>query len=128
MDFPLFFKVLKNIITKDEKAIEEITIDEDSYDQYLCNRYLSFYHPALLDLINKSTNRQNFIPKGDDILACYRFTKACIPKLPSRKIEYHKKQVSQKIQNLGITEEDIKLLAQKKEISVRELKEMLKYS
>ena len=126
MDFPLFFKVLNNIITKNDDFIKDMTIDEESYDQYLCNRYLSFYHPALIDLVNETSNKQNYIPKGEEPLGCYRFTKAYFPKLPSRKIDYHKKPVSKKIQDLGITEEDLRLLAQKKEISVRELKSLLR--
>ena len=126
MDFPLFFKVLNNIITKHNEAIKDVIINEDSYDQYLCNRYLSFYHPALIDLVNETSNKQNYIPKGEEPLGCYRFTKAYFPKLPGKKIDYHKKPVSKKIQDLGITEEDLRLLAQKKEISVRELKSLLR--
>lgn len=126
MDFQAFYKILNNVITKNDDLIKDIEVGNDTYDQYLCNRYLSFYHPALIDLVNEGLNRQYFIPKGEDEYFCFKYTKAFFPKLPGKKIQYHKKAVSKKIQELGITEEDILLLANKKEMSVRELKELLK--
>ncbi len=127
MDFHAFYKVLNNVITKNDKVIEDIEIGVDTYNQYLMNRYLSFYDPVLLDLIDQSLNKQFFIPNGDDLFASYKFTKSVIPKMPSKKIDYHKKASTNKIQNLSISDEDIFLLAQKKEMSVRELKELLKF-
>lgn len=124
-DFQSFYKILNNIITK--KRLEDIEITNDTYDQYICNRYLSFYHPALLDMVNWGLNRQNLIPNGDEAASSYLYTKSVVPKLPFRKIDYHKKKNSEKIQNFNITEEDIILLAQKKEMSVREIKEILKF-
>jgi hypothetical protein len=124
-DFQSFYKILGNIITK--KELEDIEITNDTYDQYICNRYLSFYHPVLLEIINMGLNRQNYIPNGDEAVSSYLYTKSVVPKLPFKRIEYHKKKNSEKIQNFNITEEDILLLAQKKEMSVREIKEILKF-
>lgn len=127
MDFSSFYKVLSNVITKNDNLIKDIEISSETYDQYLMVRYLSFYHPALLNLINEGLNSQTIIPNRDDIISCYKHTKSLIPKLKPKFINYHKKKVSEKIKNLNISEEDINLLAQKKEMSVRELKEILKF-
>jgi hypothetical protein len=124
-DFQSFYKLLNGVITK--RNVDDVEVSQDTYDQYLCNRYLSFYHPVLLDIVNWGLNRQGFIPNGDDLVSCYKYTRAFIPKMPFKKIDYHKKKVSEKIQNFHITEEDIVLLAQKKEMSVREIKEILKF-
>ena len=127
MNFDSFYKLLSNIITKDDERIKDIEISSDTYDQYLMTRYLSFYHPALLDLVNEGLNSQTIIPNRDDVISCFKHTKSLFPKFKKGFVKYYKKKVSEKIKNLNISEEDISLLAQKKEMSVRELKEILKY-
>lgn len=126
MDFPAFYKLLNGVITKND--VGDIEITSDTYDQYLMNRYLSFYHPALIEVVNKGLNVQNLIPEGDDALMAFKYTKSFFPKLPGKRIDYHKKKVTEKFQNFNISEEDIALLASKKEMSVRELKEILKFA
>lgn len=128
MDFESFYKVLSNVITKNDNLIKDIEISADTYDQYLITRYLSFYHPALLDIVNEGLNSQTIIPNRDDVISCYKHTKSLFPQFKKGFVKYHKKKVSEKIKNLNISEEDINLLAQKKEMSVRELKEILKFA
>ena len=128
MDFSAFYKLLNNVVTKNDNIIEDIEINGDTYNQYLMNRYLSFYHPALLELVNQGLNKQFLIPNGEDLVASYKYTKSLFPKLAFKKIDYHKKANTEKIENFNISEEDIALLAAKKEMSVRELKEILKFA
>lgn len=121
-NFNQFYKLLDSIFTKKDAGIEP---DETNFNLYLMNRYCSFYHPVICQLINDTTNVYGFVNNPDDDSESYKVLRAVIPKLSRQRIEYVSKP-STKNQNLnGISDEELTYLSEYYELGKRELREML---
>jgi hypothetical protein len=107
------FDYISNILFTKKENCFSTADDEKQFSPYLINRWLSMYGKSTItscDVANKYT--QIFSNKND----CYKFLGAIFPKVPQRKIEYIKKKKSEEENN------DHRLLAKNKELSVREIK------
>lgn len=88
MDFKEFYKLLDVALTKEKT---DITPSEENYNNYIFNRYLSFYHPEIAIYITKTSNRINWLPHGDNEEMSWKGIRALLPKLPKTFIQYVKK-------------------------------------
>jgi|TARA_R110000744_G_scaffold51073_1_gene110182 DNA polymerase II small subunit/DNA polymerase delta subunit B len=109
------FDYLRDLLfTKDGKSMSNID-DEDGYNTYMINRWVSMYSPSIAILINETTNRywSLFSKKRD----CYNFLHKMLPQVPNRRIYYIKKQKMDKSQDMEI----IGMIAKNMELSKREI-------
>ena len=118
MNFQQFFILLKSLFTKEVVDIEPT---DENFPLYLVNRYISFYHPNLCIFIDNTTNRYDNAQSFLDPAIAYKTLCAMLPKLPFTRIDYVKKRVSERAQNKGVTNEQLKQLADLLEISKREV-------
>lgn len=122
MDFKEFYKLLDEAITKESSGV--IPSDEN-YNQFIFNRYLSFYHPQIAIFLSKTSNRTNWIPEGDDEEMSFKCLRSILPKLPKKFIQYIKKPAINFDDELEISDEVIKEEAAFLECSKREIRILL---
>ena len=118
MEWPQFFNLLRSVFTKEDPGIEPT---EDNFSLFLMNRYISFAHPNLCIYIDEMMNRNDKAQFLTNPKAAYNTLRAILPKLPYTRISYVKKIVSERAQNNGVTDEQLKQLADLLEISKREI-------
>ena len=121
MQFTEFFSLLDEALTKDKSNIMP---DNENFNVFLMNRYLSFVAPEMAIYIAKTSNRLGFIP-DDDIEIEYNTIKSILPKLPKMFIEYVKKPSVIATQKSDFSEEDIFREAKLNECSKREIRNMI---
>lgn len=122
MDFKEFYKLLDGAITKEPI---DITPSGENYNQFIFNRYLSFYAPEIAVHIAKTSNRVNWIPDNEDEQMSWLGVRGILPKLPKRFIDYVKKPAVIAAQELNFTEEEIKEEAMFNECSKREIRNLI---
>lgn len=122
MDFKEFYKLLDEAITKESSGV--IPSDEN-YNQFIFNRYLSFYHPHVAIFLSNTANRTNWIPEGDDEEMSFKCLKSILPKFPKKFIQYIKKPAINFDDELEISDEVIKEEAAFLECSKREIRILL---
>lgn len=104
----------------------DVQINEDNFNLFMIDRYLSFYHPNICKLINETLNKydiHNMYLNPED---GYKFVYNMIPKLPYKFIKYIKKPAVKNLRDNNISDEDVKNLAALFEVSTREVRAMLK--
>lgn len=113
----LFDQLFDIIHDKQTKLAEDLE-DENEFQPYLIQRWLSMYSPLFAKLLNSSTN---VLWKAlDDKQIWYKMFSAVIPQSQRKKIVYIKKD-QQKKKQLKIDREVVKLLADNLELSQREV-------
>lgn len=118
--FAEFNELLKSIFTKEEVNIKpEIA----NFPTYLVLKYISFYHPKLVLFVNQTLNNYDLMQNMPDQMEVYKLIKAVIPKAPWHFIKYISKKKSKTQYQEGITEEELKHLAELLEISTREMRQ-----
>ena len=118
MNWGQFFTLLRSLFTKEVLDIEPT---DENFALFLVNRYISFYHPNLCIYIDEVMNRYDKAQLLLDPALAYKTLRAVLPKLPYTKISYVKKVISERAQNTGITDEQLKHLADLLEVSKREI-------
>ena len=118
MDWGQYFSLLKSVFTKEEPGVEPT---DDNFPIFLVNRYISFAHPNLCIYIDEMVNRNDKAQFLTDSKTAYYTLRAILPKLPYTRINYVKKTVSERAQDIGITDEELKHLADLLEVSKREI-------
>lgn len=122
MNFKEFYKLLDGAISKEPV---DVVASQDNYNSFIFNRYLSFYHPEIAIHIAKTVNRVNWLPDSDIERAAWQGTRAILPKLPKRFINYVKKPAVIAAQELDISEEQIAEEAMFNECSKREIRDLI---
>ena len=125
MNFNEFYKLLDEAITKEHS---NIIPSKDNYNTFIFNRYLSFYHPEIAIHISKTSNRNAWIPDGDNEDMAFKCIKSILPKLPKHFIDYVKKPITNKINDIGISEVEIMQEAKFNECSKREILDLINYA
>lgn len=122
MDFKEFYKLLDGALTKEKT---DITPSDENYNNYIFNRYLSFYHPEIAIYIAKTSNRVNWLPHGDNEEMSWKGVRALLPKLPKTFIQYVKKPAVVAAQELNVSEDFIKEEAMFNECSKKEIRDLI---
>ena len=107
------FSHLNNLIHYKSSANVE---DDQSYNNYMINRWLSMYSPQLATIINYTSNY--YYPVLSSKQDHHDFLRRVIPKSKIYRIAYIKKSKSKKKDD---TRSIIKILAKKLELSEREI-------
>ena len=125
MDFKDFYKLLDDVLTKNDSGI---TPSKENFDSFLFNRYLSFYHQQVAVLLTKTTNNINWIVDEEEPQMAFKAYKSVLPKMPKRFIEYVKKNITDILKDLKVKDEDIYREAKLNECSKREILELIEYA
>ena len=108
------FDHLNDILFTKERNLSNID-DEQEYNQYMINRWISMYSPHMALTINNTTNW--LYPVMEEKSAHYRFLHSILPRVQRKHINYIKKS-----QETSEEDNNLDLLAQKLELSKREVK------
>lgn len=123
MDFQSFYKLLDEVMTKKPSGVVP---DEDNFSSYVMVRYMSFYDPCLLELINNSVNkRAAFRWCERDPKDSFEYIKSVFPKLPRRYITYQSKPSGDAIKRADVNDEWVEEYARWKQMSPREVRDLL---
>ena len=122
MDFKDFYKLLNEAIDKEPSGVVPT---EETYNNFLMNRYLSFTIPEMAIIISKTSNVNGWLPQSHDEIIAYKGIKSIVPKLGKRYIEYVRKPVVEAANTLEIREDDITLEAKLHECSKREIRNLI---
>jgi hypothetical protein len=108
------FNHLNDILFTKERNLSNID-DEQEYNQYMVNRWISMYSPKMASFINNTTNW--LYPVMEEKSFHYNFLHRVLPQVKRKHINYIKKSTEkqEEVDNLD-------LLAQKLELSKREVK------
>lgn len=117
-DWSEFFALLKSLFTKEAVDIKPT---DKNFNPYLVRRYVSFYHPMMLDFMALTVNDTKVFNMNDDPEVFYKSLKAMMPKLPFTKINYIKKPVSNKLKSDDDLNDKVTHIASYMEISRREV-------
>jgi len=100
----------------------EITIEENDFNLYMVNRWLSMYSPDMANVINETSNKygQTLAVKEDQ----FKFLLNMLPKQRRKHISYIKKKKEDK-QKKENEVDFVTLIATKLEISKREVEDYL---
>ena len=118
MNWQQFFTLLRSIFTKEEF---DIVPNDENFSLFLVNRYISFAHPNLCIYIDDVMNRYDKAQLMINPTLAYKTLRAVLPKLPYTKIKFIKKEVSEQAKNKGVSDEELKRIADLLEISKREV-------
>ena len=125
-------ETLERLLFKDNsKGLPAEMIGKSEY--YMIDRFISFYHPQLAELINQSMNKALFSLANADIIRpdeeryFFELLDASIPKLPGSKYYYNyiKKPSRSKLDKMEGLPEFVHTYAKKHCISEREVWGML---
>lgn len=113
------FDQLRDIVTDKQNKISEDFEYEKEFVPYMAQRWLSFYSNEFAQLLNSSTN---VLWKGiEDKSIWYKLFTGIIPKSRFRSIKYIKKNKEAKTAAVKIDKEMIIYLAERFELSKREI-------
>lgn len=101
--------------TKDRSKFSTID-DEQSFQPFMVNRWISMYSPEMATVVNTTTNKYASLFKSKQDL--FNFYVSVYPKLKNKRIAYIKKPKEVKS---GEKDESVPLIAQSMEISQREV-------
>ena len=117
------FSFLNDILYKKKGDLLKDPDTESVFVPYMMQRWLSMYSPKHAMLINNATN--NRWQAYDSKEQWYKILLATIPKSKFKKLNYIKKKDKTKDKNVLEKNEYIKQVAMNKEISQREIKELI---
>jgi len=114
----IIFDFLKDIVYRKKGNLLENPENEQEFDPYMLQRWLSMHSPNMAKLLNATTNRLYSV--YDTKQEWYKIYLATIPKTYSKRIKYIKKVKKEK----GKKEEEdiISFIAKSKQMSKREVK------
>lgn len=121
-DWQDFFVLLRSLFTKEETDIKPT---DRNFNPYLVRRYISFYHPAMLEFMVTTINDTSKFNQIYDSEIFYKSLKAMMPRLPFNKITYIKKPVSTKLKPDDDLNDKVARIANYMEISRREVLEYI---
>jgi len=116
------FDQLKDIITDKKNKLSEDCDIEKEFVPYMIQRWLSFYSPQFAQIVNQSSN---VLWKAiDEKQMWYKLFTGIIPKSKNKSIRYIKKNKEEK-SNVTIDKDMVKYLAERFELSEKEVKSYL---
>lgn len=110
------FQFLNDILTSKQGNLLGNVDDENFYQPFLVNRWISFYSPLMTRLINNTVNR--YWPILQHKQDHYRFLVSVLPQVPQKRIIYIKKVKPEKEKDYSHV---IAMLAQNLQMSQREV-------
>ena len=117
------FEQLKDIISEKQNKLEEDCELEKEFIPFMTQRWLSFYSPQLAQIVNYSSN---VLWKSiDEKQLWYKLFLGVIPKLRFRSIKYIKKNKEEKNSLNKIDKEIVTYLAERFELSEKEVRTYL---
>ncbi len=114
------FSFINDIIFGKKGDVIENVEDEDQFNGYLVNRWVSMYSPENASIINETTNK--YFNVFDSKKEWYEYLAKIIPKGSPGRIHYIKKEKREKVKNY---DEIVKFLAKRFEISKREVQQYI---
>ena len=114
------FTFINDIIFGKKGDVIENVEDEDQFNGYLVNRWVSMYSPENASIINETTNK--YFNVFDSKKEWYEYLVKIIPKGSPGRIHYIKKEKREKVKNY---DEIVKFLAKRFEISKREVQQYI---
>ena len=111
------FDHLNDLLFTKEHNLSNVD-DEQEYNQYMVNRWISMYSPNMATFINNTTNW--LYPIMEEKSFHYNFLHKIAPQVKRKHIPYIKKS-TEKQEEI----DNIELIAQKLELSKREIKYLL---
>jgi len=114
------FSFINDIIFGKKGDVIENVEDEDQFNGYLVNRWVSMYSPENAKIINETTNK--YYNVFDSKKEWYEYLVKIIPKGAPGRIRYIKKEKRDKVKNY---DEIVKFLAKRFEISKREVQQYI---
>jgi hypothetical protein len=114
------FSFINDIIFGKKGDVIENVEDEDQFNGYLVNRWVSMYSPENASIINETTNK--YFNVFDSKKEWYEYLVKIIPKGSPGRIHYIKKEKREKVKNY---DEIVKFLAKRFEISKREVQQYI---
>lgn len=112
------FTFINDIIFGKKGDVIENVEDEDQFNGYLVNRWVSMYSPQIANLVNNTANW--LYPILSEKKDHYKFMHSIMPKLKRKHIPYIKKVKTEKKE-----EDNVELIAKGVELSQREVKYLL---
>lgn len=110
------FDCLNDILfTKRGKLLRNVD-EENDFNQYMINRWVSMYSPAMAILVNNTTNWLYSIFETKQQF--YQFTSSIFPRVGRKRIHYIKKVKKDEEDEI----ENLELIAKRLELSQREIK------
>ena len=117
----IIFKLIADIIARKKGDLLQDIEDEKEFAPFMAQRWLSMYSPEFANIVNETTNSHWMVLETKQ--EWYRFFLLAIPKKPNRKINYIKK--AKKSAAKGIEKDYIKFLAERLELSQKEIKDYI---
>lgn len=114
------FTIINDIIFGKKGTILENVEDEDQFNGYLVNRWVSMYSPDNARVINETTNK--YYNVFDTKREWYDYMVKIIPKGSPGRIHYIKKEKRKEVKNY---DEIVKYLAKRFELSKREIQQYI---
>ena len=114
------FTFINDIIFGKKGNIIQNVEDEDQFNGYLVNRWVSMYSPENATIINETTNK--YYNVFDSKKEWYEYLVKIIPRGSPGKINYIKKEKRKDVDNY---DEIVKFLAKRFEISKREVQQYI---
>lgn len=110
------FSFITDILTNKKGTLLDNIDSEPEYNQYMINRWLSMYSPKVAVIINETVNR--LYPIFNTKKEGYKFLVSVLPRQKPYRINYIKKQKSEKSDD----ERVIEMLSKNLELSKREIR------
>ena len=114
------FSFINDIIFGKKGDVIENVEDEDQFNGYIINRWVSMYSPDNAKIINETTNK--YYNVFDSKKEWYEYLVKIIPQGSPGRIHYIKKEKRDKVKNY---DEIVKFLAKRFEISKREVQQYI---
>ena len=114
------FTIINDIIFGKKGTILENVEDEDQFNGYLVNRWVSMYSPDNARVINETTNK--YYNVFDNKREWYDYMVKIIPKGSPGRIHYIKKEKRKEVKNYDVI---VKYLAKRFELSKREVQQYI---
>ena len=124
MDFRSFFTLLSALFSKEECGIKPT---EDNFSLFLACRYISFIDPELCVLINETSNKYNVAQLRESPEEAFMFLRSLLPKMEIGYIDYIKKNVTNAVNDNGISKDVIDELSANMEIPSGEVLKLCEF-
>jgi DNA polymerase III delta subunit len=115
------FEVLDDVISTKSGTLLDDVDNEKEFVPFLVQRWLSMYSPSFAQVVNCTTNSywRSFTSKQE----WYKYFITIIPKSSNKRIPYIKKMKKETVK--GIEKEHIQYLAERLELSQREINQYI---
>lgn len=124
MNFKEFFVLLAALFSKEECGIK---VTDNNFSLFLACRYISFINPELCVLINETCNKYHIAQLRESPQEAFKFLKSLLPQMEIGYIEYIKKNVTNVVNNNGISKDVISELSSNMEVSETVVLKLLEF-